>query len=110
MHSLRCVRRLSLVPRGSASPTWVRSAEVSGHLQWLAQKSALGQDALLLGPPGPLKRRLVMAMAELCEWEVEYVHISKDTTESDIKQVFITLSSLCTDVTLMCSFFFSDEK
>lgn len=39
-----------------------------------------------MGPPGPLKRRLALTMAELCGWEVEYLHLSKDTTESDIKQ------------------------
>ncbi len=47
----------------------------------------LSQDIFLMGPPGPLKRHLVMTMAELCGWEVEYLHLSKDTTESDIKQV-----------------------
>ena len=52
----------------------------------MGQKSQLAQDMFLLGPPGPLKRRLVMTMAELCNWEVEYLHISKDTAESDIKQ------------------------
>lgn len=52
----------------------------------MGQKSQLSQDMFLLGPPGPLKRRLVMTMAELCNWEVEYLHISKDTAESDIKQ------------------------
>ena len=40
----------------------------------------------LMGPPGPLKRHLALTMAELCGWEVEYLHLSKDTTESDIKQ------------------------
>ena len=53
----------------------------------MAKKALLSQDMFLMGPPGPLKRRLVMTMAELSEWEVEYLHISKDTTESDIKQV-----------------------
>ena len=63
------------------------SAEIAEHLKWMGQKSLLGQDMYLLGPPGPLKRHLAMTMAELCGWEVEYVHITKDTTESDIKQV-----------------------
>lgn len=53
----------------------------------LAQKSSMHQDVFLMGPPGPLRRQLVLTLAELCGWEVEYMHISKDTTESDIKQV-----------------------
>jgi von Willebrand factor A domain-containing protein 8 len=29
---------------------------------------------------------MVLAMAELCEWEVEHVIITRDTAESDLKQ------------------------
>jgi hypothetical protein len=64
----------------------VQTPEVAEHLKWMSQKSLLSQDMYLMGPPGPLKRRLALTMAELCGWEVEYVHLSKDTTESDIKQ------------------------
>ena len=37
-------------------------------------------------PPGPLKRMLAMKYAQLTQREVEYVIISRDTTESDLKQ------------------------
>jgi hypothetical protein len=35
------------------------------HLRWMAQKDNLGQDMLLVGPPGPLRRRMAMAYCEL---------------------------------------------
>ncbi|CAG7731785.1 unnamed protein product [Allacma fusca] len=57
-----------------------------GHLQWMLKKDLLGQDMFLIGPPGPMKRRLAMAFAELTKREIEYVCLSRDTTESDLKQ------------------------
>lgn len=41
------------------------------HLQWLAQKDALGQDAFLVGPPAPLRRRLALSYCELAGRSVE---------------------------------------
>ncbi|CAM9850949.1 unnamed protein product, partial [Heterosigma akashiwo] len=55
-----------------------------GHLRWMMQKDALNQDIFLLGSPGPERMRLVMQFCELMNKEVEYVAISKDTTESDL--------------------------
>ena len=60
--------------------------ELVQHLRWMAQKHSLQQDIFLCGHPGPLKRRLAMTFANICGMEVEYVSISRDTTESDIKQ------------------------
>lgn len=57
-----------------------------GHLQWMLKKDLLGQDMFLIGPPGPMRRRLAMAFAELTCREVEYISLSRDTTESDMKQ------------------------
>jgi len=57
-----------------------------GHLQWMLKKDLLGQDLFLIGPPGPMKRRLTMAFAELTSREIEYISLSRDTTESDMKQ------------------------
>ncbi|CAH1987087.1 unnamed protein product [Acanthoscelides obtectus] len=56
------------------------------HLRWMMQKDILGQDIFLLGPPGPRKRNLVMQYLELTNREHEYVALSRDTTESDLKQ------------------------
>lgn len=40
----------------------------------------------LLGPPGSLRRWLAYAFARLTDQTVEYVSISRDTTETDFKQ------------------------
>ncbi|CAG0920479.1 unnamed protein product [Notodromas monacha] len=56
------------------------------HLRWLAQKVALGQDIFLLGPPGPQKRQLATLLCSVLNREFEYVPISRDTTEADLKQ------------------------
>uniref|UniRef100_A0A8C0KYR3 von Willebrand factor A domain-containing protein 8 n=1 Tax=Canis lupus dingo TaxID=286419 RepID=A0A8C0KYR3_CANLU len=50
------------------------------------QKDLLGQDVFLIGPPGPLRRSIAMQYLELTKREVEYIALSRDTTESDLKQ------------------------
>ena len=52
----------------------------------MLQKDNLGQDMFLIGPPGPEKLRLAHTFAQLINSEVEYVALSRDTTESDLKQ------------------------
>lgn len=47
------------------------SKAIVSHLQWLAQKDALGQDAFLVGPPAPLRRRLALSYCELAGRSVE---------------------------------------
>ncbi|KAK7090090.1 von Willebrand factor A domain-containing protein 8-like [Littorina saxatilis] len=56
------------------------------HLRWIMQKDVLGQDVFLIGPPGPLRRQIALMYLELTKREVEYVSLSRDTTESDLKQ------------------------
>ena len=55
-------------------------------LQFLMKKQLLKQDIFLIGPPGPTRRRLALAYCELMRREVEYLCVSPDVTESDIKQ------------------------
>ncbi|XP_044304134.1 von Willebrand factor A domain-containing protein 8 isoform X2 [Varanus komodoensis] len=50
------------------------------------QKDLLGQDIFLIGPPGPLRRSIAMQYLELTKQEVEYIALSRDTTENDLKQ------------------------
>lgn len=50
------------------------------------QKDLLGQDIFLIGPPGPRRRYIAMQYLELTNREHEYVALSRDTTESDLKQ------------------------
>ncbi|KAI3633761.1 hypothetical protein MIR68_008093 [Amoeboaphelidium protococcarum] len=55
------------------------------YVQWLMQKYALGQDAFLIGPPSRMKRQIALAFAQLLRKEVEYLIITGETTESDLK-------------------------
>lgn len=52
----------------------------------MLQKDILGQDMFLIGKPGPLRRRLALAYLELTNKAVEFVSLSQDTTEADLKQ------------------------
>ena len=60
--------------------------ETLKHLKWMMQKDLLGQDVFLIGRPGPLRRQLTMQYLQLTQRELEYVALSRDTTESDLKQ------------------------
>ena len=60
--------------------------EVFQHLRWLAQKYCIGQDMFLTGFPSSLRRALVLKFAALSNLEVEYMAITPDTTEADLKQ------------------------
>jgi von Willebrand factor A domain-containing protein 8 len=65
------------------------SKEMLKHLQWMMSKDILGQDMMLIGPPGVgaiYRRRLALAYAEMTRREVHVVNLSSDTTESDLKQ------------------------
>ena len=79
------------IPRGATAAVGGREVVQSdaillSHLRWMMQKDALGQDMFLLGPPGPWRRRLLMLYAELSGREVEWLCVTRDTTESDLKQ------------------------
>jgi MoxR-like ATPase len=59
------------------------------HLRWMLQKDlSLQQDFLLLGPPSLARdrRHLLFLYAALVEREVEYVALSRDTSDADLKQ------------------------
>lgn len=60
--------------------------ETLSHLRWMLQKDILGQDMFLMGAPGIRRRNLALAFAELVEREVEFIALSRDTTETDLKQ------------------------
>jgi MoxR-like ATPase len=52
----------------------------------MLRKRALGQDILLLGPPpSTYRRRLAFDFARACGLEVEYIVITTETTEADLK-------------------------
>jgi hypothetical protein len=58
----------------------------AGDARWLLQKLSLSQDALLLSRPGPAAADLVNYVLALLRWECEWVDITRDTTEGDLKQ------------------------
>lgn len=73
-----------LVPTGYLTENL--SQNVLQHLQWIMKKDILKQDIFLIGVPGPLRGRIILQYLELCRREVEYVVLSRDTTENDLKQ------------------------
>jgi von Willebrand factor A domain-containing protein 8 len=73
------------VPKSFASELGL-TQDCLGHLRWLVQKDSLGQDSFLIGPPGSTRRRIALAYAELTGREVEFLTLSQDTTEADLKQ------------------------
>ena len=52
----------------------------------MLEKDSIGQDMLLIGPPGPLRRLIALYFCELTQREAEVVVLSRDTTEADLKQ------------------------
>ncbi|CAJ1380979.1 unnamed protein product [Effrenium voratum] len=87
-HSLpmRAGAKLPVVPpvRGAQLP-----ADESLFM-WMSQKFHLGQDPgsdmFLLGDPGPHLRAMALHFAAAMGREVEYIGITRDTTEADLKQ------------------------
>lgn len=78
-------RRPELVPRGYEERGG-DSQETLMHLRWMLQKDLLKQDIYLVGPSGPERRRLAFRFCEIMNREVEYLALTRDTTEADIKQ------------------------
>eukprot|EP00658_Telonema_sp_P-2_P026088 TRINITY_DN20521_c0_g2_i1.p1 TRINITY_DN20521_c0_g2~~TRINITY_DN20521_c0_g2_i1.p1 ORF type:complete len:376 (+),score=78.96 TRINITY_DN20521_c0_g2_i1:224-1351(+) len=64
----------------------LESKEMRGHLRWMQQKYRLGQDMCLIGGFGPLRRWLAMRFCEANKLELEYVALTRDTTDCDLKQ------------------------
>ncbi|KAJ3334584.1 hypothetical protein HDU91_002655, partial [Kappamyces sp. JEL0680] len=62
------------------------SQETLGHLRWMIQKGNLQQDMFLTGNPGPFRRQLALFYAQLGNREMEYVSLSRDVTDADLKQ------------------------
>uniref|UniRef100_A0A674JFP2 von Willebrand factor A domain-containing protein 8 n=1 Tax=Terrapene triunguis TaxID=2587831 RepID=A0A674JFP2_9SAUR len=81
---LKTPKSPELVPLNYMSDNLAQS--VVQHLRWIMQKDLLGQDVFLIGPPGPLRRSIAMQYLELTKREVEYIALSRDTTETDLKQ------------------------
>lgn len=64
----------------------IESQQTLATIKWMIQKSYLNQDVYLIGDPGPYRRHLALLFCQLLGREVEYVRITKDITDSDLKQ------------------------
>ena len=62
------------------------SQETLAHLRWMAQKEQLGQDMCIVGDPGPTRRWLALTYCHYAQREVQFLCLSRDTAEADIKQ------------------------
>ncbi|KAL0111986.1 hypothetical protein PUN28_013309 [Cardiocondyla obscurior] len=62
------------------------SQETLRHLKWMLQKDVLRQDMFLMGGPGIRRRELALAFLELTGRELEFIALTRDTTEADLKQ------------------------
>ena len=58
----------------------------SNHLLWIAQKFLLKQDIFLLSSPSPFPLQLILSFLLLSNLPCEYISITKDNTDSDLKQ------------------------
>ena len=76
------------VPSGFLPPGGITaiSQSLAEHLRWCMQKDILGQDMFLVGGAGPARRAVALSYCELTRREVEYLSLSRDTTESELKQ------------------------
>ena len=82
---MRVPRLPELLPaRGSKLVS--QSVESLEVLQWLMKKQLLRQDVMLLGSHVPTLRAVACRFCEMTGRELEHVAISRDTTESDLKQ------------------------
>lgn len=62
------------------------SQEALATMRWMMVQLKLGQDMLLLGEPGGGLRSLALWVCATLRREVEYVGVTRDTCEADLKQ------------------------
>ena len=55
------------------------------HIRWMVQKDALNQDIFLIGSHSPMRRWLAFRFCELTNRECEFVSLTADTSEGDLK-------------------------
>lgn len=58
----------------------------AANLFWILQKSILGQDIFLYGPPGVYARRLALTYCSMINSTFEYVSLHRDVGEAELKQ------------------------
>lgn len=85
---VKAPRNPEYVPRKYLLNTSTQNENTSTlrHLKWMLQKDILSQDIFLIGGPGTRRRKLALAFLEFTDREVEFIALSRDTTEADLKQ------------------------
>lgn len=68
------------------SDSMATSQDALATARWMMVQLRLGQDMLLLGEPGGRVRLLVLWLCSILRLEVEYVGVTRDTSEADLKQ------------------------
>ena len=75
-----------LIPTGYAQGcSLLRTSWAYNHMRWMVQKDALNQDMFLIGTHSPLRRWLAFRFCEVTNRECEYVALTSDTSEADLK-------------------------
>lgn len=79
--------RLDLIPWSFLKPWFDSSPVIRSHIRWLRSKELLNQDMFLLSSAGgPLRRWIALHYCAIYKREVEYLYLTRDTSESDLKQ------------------------
>ena len=67
-------------------PQLFQLESIQSHLRWMSKKRVLKQDILLLSsPPNTFARNVALTFTEINNLPVEFVSLTSDTTESDLK-------------------------
>ena len=88
------------------------SRESLSHLRWMLQKDlVLHQDFCLLGPPHLARdrRMLVLLYAALTNREVEYLTLSRETSDADLKQRKEVVGSITSSTTSSTNSVYIDQ-
>jgi hypothetical protein len=86
VNGVEATGRPDLIPSLDESFPLLQSRWAYDIVQWMIQKDSLQQDMFLIGSHSPLRRHLALRFCEVTKKEVEYVALTGDTTEADLKQ------------------------
>ena len=75
------VPRPELIPLAFATGWFAHSRVARSARRWMGRKFALGQDLFLIGAPGPMRRWIALSFAAGVGREVEYLCLSRDSSE-----------------------------
>ena len=96
-----------LIPR--VSGLLLESKWAMDHIRWMMKKDKLDQDMYLLGTHSPIRRRLAFKFCELAQRECEYVALTADTCEADLKSRRELRRSNSVDKSSLLSVVWSDQ-